>query len=84
MSQGLGLGSQLRDSARLCLSRSGVRIEPGATHMEGIAELVSKMGVVLEASCNGRRQHRGQNPAGPSHQGTREARSIFREIVREL
>lgn len=28
--------------------QSGVRVEPGATCMEGIAELVSGMGVVLE------------------------------------
>lgn len=31
------------------LSRSGVRIEPGTTHLEGMAEVVSGMGMVLEA-----------------------------------
>lgn len=52
--------------------------------MEGIAKLLSKIGVVLEESCSGGRQHLEQNPAEPSHQGTRKVRSIFREIVREV
>jgi len=52
--------------------------------MAGMAELVSEMGVVLETSCGGRRQHQEQNPAGPSHQETREVRRIFRETVREV
>lgn len=33
--------------------QSGVRVEPGATCMDGIAELVSGMGVVLEAMGKG-------------------------------
>lgn len=34
LSEGLELGSYWRDSARFCLSRSGVRIEPGFIHTD--------------------------------------------------
>lgn len=38
--------------------QSGVRVEPGATCVEGIAELVSEMGMVLEAMEKGRVESR--------------------------
>lgn len=57
------------------LEQSGIRAEPGATCIDGIAELVSGMGVVLEKAVL---------RAGSSHQETREVRRIFRHIVRGM
>lgn len=51
------------------LSSSGVRIDPKATHMERMAELVFEMGVVLEAVGEGSTESRTHS--GPSHWGIR-------------
>lgn len=74
-SLGLSQWSKITSEGQ-CMSlfeQPGVRVEPGATCVEGIAG----MGVVLEA------MGKAGLRAGSSHRETREVRRVFREIVRE-
>lgn len=57
LSEGLELGSYWRDNARFCLSRSGVRIEPGFTHTEMMVEFMSRVEVASEANFSETTQH---------------------------
>ena len=57
LSEGLDLGSHWRDSARFCLSRSVVRIEPGFTHTEMMVEFMSWVEVASEANFSETTQH---------------------------